>query len=41
MNGSPLATCNSMEDSYVTPSRKPTEHHCNADRKPKLCRKIN
>jgi hypothetical protein len=31
MNGSPLASYNSQ--TYFTPSRKPTQHHCNADRK--------
>lgn len=34
MNSSPVAHTSSSQN-YVTPSRKPTEHHCNADRKPR------
>jgi hypothetical protein len=32
MNGSPLSSCH-QQDKFITPSRKPTPHHCNADKK--------
>ena len=31
MNGSPVMSYHS--ELFLTPSRKPTQHHCNADRK--------
>jgi hypothetical protein len=33
MNGSPFLSCAYKSDSYITPSRKPTQHNCNADKK--------
>lgn len=33
MNGSPFGSSTYKSDSYITPSRKPSQHHCNADKK--------
>lgn len=33
MNGSPFRTFDSSSQHFVTPSRKTTPHHCNADKK--------
>ena len=33
MSSSPFAACKYSSEVYITPSRKPTEHHCNADKK--------
>lgn len=33
MNGSPFRSFDPSSQLYVTPSRKTTPHHCNADRK--------
>ena len=33
MNGSPLPSNHYDSDDYITPSRKPAQHHCNADKK--------
>ena len=35
MNGSPLAAHCTNSDDYTTPSRKPSQHHCNAGKKQK------
>jgi len=50
MNDSPIRKTYENNEFYATPSRKPTEHHCNADRKirpiiqvniePSLCRNL-
>lgn len=33
MSESPLPSYYCSPDVYITPSRKPTQHHCNADKK--------
>lgn len=33
MNGSPVSSCHYSHEQFITPSRKPTQHHCNADKK--------
>lgn len=33
MNGSPFRTFDPSSQHFVTPSRKTTPHHCNADKK--------
>ena len=33
MNDSPVSSYNSLNNQFITPSRKPTQHHCNADKK--------
>lgn len=33
MNGSPMSSYNGPNTQFITPSRKPTQHHCNADKK--------
>lgn len=33
MNGSPFRTFDPTSQHFVTPSRKTTPHHCNADKK--------
>lgn len=39
MNESPISTCQPSSPQFITPSRKPTQHHCNADKKPRpACR---
>lgn len=50
MSDSPIHKTYEHNEFYATPSRKPTEHHCNADRKirppirvniePSLCRNL-
>lgn len=39
MNESPISSCQPSSPQFITPSRKPTQHHCNADKKPRpTCR---
>ena len=33
MNGSPVTSYHYSYEQLITPSRKPTQHHCNADKK--------